>query len=195
MKMDGAFRALRVPVENLQKKVYSRERVSLDLPLGVGQGGVYQSRGSGDVHLEFVLESNPDGIWVRGKIEGWVSMECTRCLDTYHRELDLRVDEFYRRPGLEVVDELEGKLPRDMEVPEEDAYVIEDNMVDLYVLVNDAIMLSLPIKHLCSEECKGLCPVCGKNLNQGECGCVREAIDPRWEALRVLLKPEEDGDA
>jgi len=193
--MSTEFRALRVPVENLQKKVYSRERVSLDLSLGVGEGGIFESRGCGDVHLDFVLESNPDGIRVTGSIGGWVNMECTRCLESYHRELDLRVDEFYRRPGLEVVDELEKRLPQGMEMPEEDAYVIQDNMVDLYVLVNDAIMLSLPIKRLCSEECRGLCPVCGENLNQGECGCLREAVDPRWEALRALLETEGEGGA
>ncbi len=193
--MAKEFRALRVPVENLQKKVYSRERVSLDLPLGIGDQGVFEARGKGDVHLEFVLESNPDGIRVTGKIGGWVAMECTRCLEAYQQELDLEVDEFYRRPGLEVVEDIEGRFSLDYEVPEKDAYVIEDEMVDLYVLVNDAIILSLPIKRLCSLECRGLCPVCGENLNRGECGCDREVIDPRWEALKALLKPRGDDDA
>ena len=62
-----------------------------------------------------------------------------------------------------------------------------DYNLDLDELVTSDILLELPLKHLCSEECKGLCPKCGANLNRGECGCDRQEIDPRLEALRSLL--------
>jgi uncharacterized protein len=52
-------------------------------------------------------------------------------------------------------------------------------------------MLSLPIKRLCDEQCKGLCQVCGADLNEGECGCVVEEIDPRLATLRDLLDRKE----
>ena len=50
------------------------------------------------------------------------------------------------------------------------------------------VITNLPMKHLCSESCKGLCLKCGKNLNEGECGCQRKEIDPRLSALADLLK-------
>ena len=61
-------------------------------------------------------------------------------------------------------------------------------------VLRDTILLSIPLKPLCREECKGLCPVCGKNLNEGECEHVKkkeEEIDPRWEKLKALLEKEE----
>ncbi|MGB9809870.1 MAG: YceD family protein, partial [Caldanaerobacter sp.] len=50
------------------------------------------------------------------------------------------------------------------------------------------VILSLPMKFLCKEDCKGLCPICGTNLNYGSCSCKREDIDPRLEVLSKLLQ-------
>ena len=62
-----------------------------------------------------------------------------------------------------------------------------DFTLDLDELVTTDILLELPLKHLCREDCKGLCPKCGKNLNSGSCGCDLKEIDPRFEALKDLL--------
>ena len=62
-----------------------------------------------------------------------------------------------------------------------------DYQLDLDELVTTDILLELPLKHLCREDCKGLCPKCGKNLNSGECECDLREIDPRMEALKNLL--------
>ena len=58
---------------------------------------------------------------------------------------------------------------------------------DLDELLREDILLDLPSKYLCSPDCKGLCPKCGKNLNEGDCGCDRKEIDPRLEVLKSLL--------
>lgn len=65
--------------------------------------------------------------------------------------------------------------------------VVENQRLDLDELVRSDILLSLPSKLLCREDCKGLCPVCGKNLNTGDCDCNARFIDPRLEALKKLL--------
>lgn len=70
---------------------------------------------------------------------------------------------------------------------EEDYIEAPDFVVDLDAPVTADILLSLPSKHLCREDCKGLCPKCGKNLNEGDCGCDLREIDPRLEALRDFL--------
>lgn len=183
-------RILRVPVANLMKKLFTRERVRADLDLGVGREGLRELGKRGGLKLDLWLESNPDGIRVKGRLCGSVSLECTRCLAEFRQQMDVAVDEFYRRSGLSTVTPQGRPLPREMEVPEEDEYLVEEGFIDLNVLVNDAVMLNLPIKRLCSPECRGLCPRCGKDLNQGECGCVVEEFDPRLEVLRQLLQGE-----
>lgn len=68
----------------------------------------------------------------------------------------------------------------------EDYIVVPDLQLDLTALVREDVLLSLPTKLLCKEDCQGLCPTCGKNLNDGPCGCKKE-IDPRLEGLLSLL--------
>jgi uncharacterized protein len=63
----------------------------------------------------------------------------------------------------------------------------ETDKIDLRDDIRDYILLAVPMKKLCSEECKGLCPKCGKNLNDGPCNCKDEKVDPRWEPLQQLI--------
>ncbi|MBQ0125360.1 MAG: DUF177 domain-containing protein [Clostridiales bacterium] len=70
----------------------------------------------------------------------------------------------------------------------DDYIFIEDKMLDLNAPLEDELLLELPIKTLCREDCKGLCAKCGKNLNFGECSCVTEKGDPRLAILKTLIK-------
>ena len=71
---------------------------------------------------------------------------------------------------------------------DEDRFIlVEQGQLDVDELVVSDILLSLPMKHLCLPDCKGLCPTCGRNLNEGPCGC-KKPIDPRLEALGKLLE-------
>jgi uncharacterized protein len=186
-KLDS--RQLKVPVTNLQKKVFSKEKFSANLDIAVGEHGLVEKSDRGDFKLEVWLESSPDGIRVKGRLRGSVAMECTRCLEGYRQDLDIGVDEFYRRSGMGALG-ADGRQLVGTEVLEEDEYVIEEGTIDMNILVNDSVMLGLPIKHLCSEECRGLCQHCGSNLNLAECDCASEDIDPRLEVLKTLLERE-----
>ncbi len=73
----------------------------------------------------------------------------------------------------------------------DDIIIVAGYTLDLFSLVRDDILLEMPIKHLCSEGCLGLCPRCGQNLNEGSCGCKKEAVDPRMAALDELLQDED----
>ena len=68
---------------------------------------------------------------------------------------------------------------------------IEDNAIDLTEMFRDILIASQPIQNLCKEDCKGLCPVCGQNLNEGDCKCDRSVVDPRLEALKNFLNDED----
>ena len=69
----------------------------------------------------------------------------------------------------------------------DDIIEIPDMQLDASELCIDEIVLYLPMKHLCGEECKGVCAMCGKDLNEGKCGCESVSHDPRLEALAQLL--------
>ena len=69
-----------------------------------------------------------------------------------------------------------------------DAYIqVDSGSLDLDELLRADILLELPTKYLCREDCKGLCAVCGKNLNDGPCNCNLHQIDPRLEVLKQLI--------
>jgi uncharacterized protein len=74
-----------------------------------------------------------------------------------------------------------------------DAYEYSNGEVDLSLALRDAILLEIPIRHLCADDCRSLCPVCGKDLNEGDCGCEQRIADPRFEALRGMFSTS-DGD-
>jgi len=71
--------------------------------------------------------------------------------------------------------------------PEEwETYPIHGDHIDLEPMAREAVVLGLPLAPLCRPDCKGLCPSCGADLNQGPCGCPPAAADPRWAALDAL---------
>ena len=73
------------------------------------------------------------------------------------------------------------------ETQEDDDYIVVDNMrLDLDELIGEDIFLAMPYRFLCKEDCKGLCPQCGQDLNAGPCSC-KKATDPRWDALKDLF--------
>ena len=83
---------------------------------------------------------------------------------------------------------ISGKRKLNDEEDFEDYIVIEGDELDLDELIYSDIILLTPTKFLCKEDCKGLCPTCGKNLNEGDCACAKQQTDPRLEALRQLLQ-------
>lgn len=88
--------------------------------------------------------------------------------------------------------ELEKSLaPEIAGTDSDDIIVIDDYKLDLDELIYTEIVISLPMKHLCREDCKGLCNICGKNLNEGVCKCETKTVDPRLQALAHLLKNED----
>ncbi len=84
---------------------------------------------------------------------------------------------------------LDKMLAASLERQESDTIIEVPGMkLDVDELVYTEVVLSLPTKHLCKEDCKGICQKCGKNLNEGSCGCTTKEIDPRLKALEDLLK-------
>ncbi len=89
---------------------------------------------------------------------------------------------------LEISFEKDIASSADVSEENDDYIIIEDKKLDLLVPVEEEIMLEMPSRTLCKEDCLGLCPKCGKNLNEGECFCEKKEVDPRLAILKTLLK-------
>jgi len=137
------------------------------------------------VVAEVFLLPQVDGCLLRGTIRGVVAMPCNRCMEETLAVLDQSFDEFEEYPR-SAETEPEGEGPAGL--LEECVVVMEGGVpfLDLASLLWEEFSLALPVKPLCKPDCRGLCPVCGKNLNEGACGCSPDVGDPRLAALRQL---------
>ncbi len=122
--------------------------------------------------------------------DGWVDLtlefECTRCLKQFEQQMHVPFEErFY--PTLDVVTGVALTPPDDGE----DAFPIDaHHLIDLTETVRQHVLLDIPMVTLCKEDCAGLCPQCGKDLNQGPCTCQPE-VDARLSVLQSLLQNQE----
>lgn len=105
-------------------------------------------------------------------VKSALSLVCDRCLEPFERQADFS---------------FEHVLVREMNTDGDEYVRCEDGILDLAELVRTDFLLELPTKVLCREDCKGLCPQCGRNLNFGSCECKKKDIDPRWEVLSEMF--------
>jgi len=121
---------------------------------------------------------------VQGEVEGQVTLECSRCLTPVTVPVSGHLEEEYQ-PTIDV--ETGRPVHREAEEQDDSFFSISANHeMDLTEPVRQAMLVEMPLKPLCREDCKGLCPQCGANLNEGPCDCVTETVDNRWLALREL---------
>lgn len=119
-----------------------------------------------------------DGWLVRGTLTGEVVVPCNRCAEDVSVAIDSRFEEFEELPEADADDAEPG-----------DSHIVLDNgvpLLDTAALCWEEFVLALPMNPLCREDCKGLCPQCGANLNEGSCACARDEGDPRLAVLRGL---------
>jgi DUF177 domain-containing protein len=123
-----------------------------------------------------------DDIRVAGNVATDLEILCARCLDPVHYPIQREFDLLYRPAGSD------SGGDKEVELHDKDASIsyYEGDGLELEDVLREQMLLAVPIKTLCSENCKGLCPHCGKNLNTDGCECAQDASDPRWDALKEL---------
>jgi uncharacterized protein len=129
------------------------------------------------------LDIHKDGPRFRldGRVQTMLELSCGRCLEPFLWPIDAAFDLNYH-PQSDNTGEGEVEVgPEDLS-----AAFYENDEIDLGQLMREQFYLSLPMKPLCTPECKGLCAVCGTNLNRGACTCAREWEDPRLAGLKAL---------
>ena len=116
-----------------------------------------------------------------GKVEAHLELKCARCLEPIEREVAASFDLLYRPLGSDA-----GVDEREVGVAEAEVGYYTGKGLLLEDVLREQVLLGLPLKAVCREDCKGLCPRCGRNLNLEKCACTTPAPDPRWSALKDL---------
>lgn len=119
-------------------------------------------------------------IRVKGHLSVVMEDECGRCLEPARFPIDSDFSLYYRP--------VEGGYGDEKEIDAGEAEMgfYEGEGLELNEVLREQVLLALPMQRVCSENCKGICPVCGQNRNQMECQCQAEATDDRWAALKAL---------
>lgn len=126
------------------------------------------------IQLEGVVENAGDVILLKADVKTEIERTCGRCLKVFTEPLAAQVVEKFYPAGAENI--------------ENDAFIYESDLLDITEPVRESLLLAVPLQSLCREDCRGLCPVCGADRNEGDCGCDATTVDPRLAALKQFIK-------
>jgi len=164
----------RIPVEGLDVRFHEAENF-----LG-SSGEAIRLLQPVEATLHFLR--TPAEVWVRGRVSSVLQLNCSRCSEPFsfpvHEDFAVR----YRGPFTGGAEEEHA-----LDVEELDVDFLHEDLINVDELIRENILLALPVKPLCHEGCRGLCPQCGMNLNEGTCRCPSGSSDPRWRSLERLL--------
>ncbi len=130
--------------------------------------------------VELAIQKSADEYYCQGQVKVRAVMECARCLGEFETELSGDI-------SFVLCAEQDAKAHGGSDEEEYVFFEGNDLRADIVVPVRQALVLSMPMKPLCSEGCRGICPTCGANLNERTCDCKIETPDPRWDSLKKLF--------
>lgn len=121
-----------------------------------------------------IMVNNGKALVLTADVEAKMHTQCARCLKDIVVDAGFSMEEHF--------------VQSDKETPEDDDTIaFEGYTIEIDDAVRDNLIMNIHGRYLCSEDCKGLCPQCGADLNEGECSCNNEYIDPRWAGLADLI--------
>ncbi len=141
---------------------------------GIDPALVLTRRLQGDIAMLRTVK----GILVTGNLTTRVEMQCSRCLEPVDVLLEINLEEEFQ-PTVDVI--TGQRLP--MEEEDRALWIDAHHILDLTEVIRQNLLLASPPHPLCQEFCAGICPQCGKNLNEGPCDCISTDVDPRWSVL------------
>lgn len=159
-------------IDGETKDVSFTENISI--PAGYCEGDTAKVKISG------VISKNDGKYRLKGKVCANIMLKCDLCLEPFNKELNFPIDEIFKESFSGVCDY------------EDDIWSFSDKKINLDAAALSGILLNIPMKAVCSDGCRGLCAVCGHNLNEGECGCGG-VIDSRFEKLKALFEETGEG--
>lgn len=139
------------------------------------------ARVAAPVRLAGNLESAEGRIAVSGRISGSVECDCVRCL----KPVSVPLERTFRDVFV-TLDRYRADASGELAEDDLDVAIFDGEAIDLAEVGREQILLFLPEQVFCADDCRGLCAACGADLNQGDCGCAANDIDPRWAGLKDL---------
>jgi uncharacterized protein len=143
----------------------------------------------GPVQGQITVINTGQLLLVQGEVKAQVRTECARCAEPGIVEITAPIEEEFSIRGPEGAP-LEPVETIDVEEPAAAAFA--DNVLDLSELVRQQLLVSMPLRPLCTPDCKGLCPECGGNLNQGPCACPAASEESPFSVLKSMLDEAKD---
>jgi uncharacterized protein len=172
---------------DLPRRAGEMKEYQIDIPAHVRIGVPLIAVPEGDlVELDVRLESVTEGVLASADIYAIAHGECIRCLDPVEVVIDRKIQELYRYEPTNEKGRKKRRDDEDVDLEGEEELQMEGDLMDLEIPVIDAIILTLPVNPLCSEECLGLCPDCGEKWENLPEGHAHEVIDARWSGLDGL---------
>lgn len=140
---------------------------------------------STDVAVNTHIKKEVDTVFISGSLEAELKIGCSRCL----KKFTFRINPHF---AVDYIPSPQHKEEGELELTGSEMEVgfYKGDALELDELVKEQIILSIPMQPLCSPSCKGICPVCGQNLNIKECGCGKDSISPHFAVLKNFLKKE-----
>ncbi len=120
-------------------------------------------------------------IRLRGRLSTGLELQCARCLEPVKQDVEREFELLYRPLGADA-----GRDELSVTAAEAEIGYYQGDGILLEDVLREQVLLALPLKVTCREDCKGLCPHCGKNLNEEQCSCDVPMEDPRWAALKDI---------
>ena len=177
----------------LPRRAGEMKEYQLDIPVKEDFGVPLISVPAGDfIEVDARLESVTEGVLLSAQVYAVAKGECIRCLDPVELVIERKIQELY---NYEPTNERGKKRKHEDEVIDldaEDELTMDGNIMDLEVPIRDAVVLSLPINPLCSDECLGLCPECGGKWAELPADHAHDVVDARWASLGSLSLEDPD---
>lgn len=153
---------------------------TLDVDSVSYMGVMYPVTGKSDVSLTFT-NIGTGRILLEGEMSLKLDIPCDRCLQSVEVPV-----------GVSFAHEIAAPSEENVQSEEEEQCFMSGYELDVDALMNNEILINMPVKVLCREDCKGICMVCGKNLNEGECGCDTFVPDPRMAAIKDIFNANKE---
>lgn len=165
---------IRINVAEIKKRLVGEKTFAYDLTPEELEIKSDELKIEGTVKTEGRMSNAGDVLLLKAVMSARVHRICGRCLKEFTAVTKAEaVEKFY---------------PAGAENIEQDAFVYDSDVIDITKPLREGLLLAEPMQALCKQDCRGLCPVCGADLNDGDCGCERFSVDPRLAALKQFIK-------
>ncbi len=161
-------------IKNDSAKIILDEDISFEAVEFLGERFQFEK----PLHINGRIINNTKSLELVAEVKGEMEVCCARCREPLTVGVEFDVNEVIMQNADDIT--------------EEDVIIIDGEEIDVAEVILNNFLMNISGKYLCSDDCKGLCPKCGVNLNKGECNCGDDDIDPRWAKLAEIMKNSSD---